>query len=129
MPSVQNPRPEKMDARTRDFIELMDSFDPSRVIYNGLVPFAVSMFEYFFSQVFRVLITYDDFACRKKQSHNLKVDFSTLLEVSNNQQTVEDVIAASYTFQNLNQLNKAYRDWLDIDVRKLLYKKSVLDAQ
>jgi hypothetical protein len=122
-PSMQHPQVEVMDAKMRDFVELMKSVDPSRVIYNGLVPFAVSMFEYFFSRVFRVLIAYDDFAGRKKKSHNLKVDFSALLGVSDNQRTVEDVIAESYTFQNLNQLNKAYKDWLDIDVRKILYKK------
>lgn len=123
-PSIQYPQPAQVDAKMRDFVEFTKSLDPSRTIYNGLVPFAVSMFEYFFSRVFRVLITYDDFASKKKQSHNLKVDFATLLEVSNSQRTVEDVIAESYTFQNLNQLNKAYKDWLDIDVRKILYKKS-----
>lgn len=30
-----------------DFIDFTDRLDPSRVIYNGLVPFAVAMFEYF----------------------------------------------------------------------------------
>ena len=122
-PSMQPLQPEVMDAKMRDFVELTKSLDPSRAIYNGLVPFAVSMFEYFFSRVFRVLITYDDFACARKQSHNLKVDFATLLEVSNSERTVEDVIAETYTFQNLAQLNKAYKDWLNIDVRKILYKK------
>ena len=122
-PSMQLPTPKDTDAKMRDFVELTRSLDPSRVIYNGLVPFAVSMFEYFFSRVFRVLITYDEFACKKKESHNLRVDFSTLLEVSKREQTVEDVIAEAYTFQNLNQLNKAYKDWLNIDVRKILFKK------
>jgi hypothetical protein len=122
-PSMQLSQPEVMDAKMRDFFETMKSIDPSRAIYNGLVPFAVSMFEYFFSRVFRVLITYDDFARAKKESHKLKIDFSTLLEVSNNERTVEDVIAETYTFQNLNQLSKAYKDWLNIDVKEVLYKK------
>ncbi|MCP4370225.1 MAG: hypothetical protein GY797_19245, partial [Deltaproteobacteria bacterium] len=30
-----------------DLIEVTKSLDPSRIIYNGLVPFAVSMFEFF----------------------------------------------------------------------------------
>ena len=81
------------------------------------------MFEYFFSRVFQVLITYDEFACKKKESHNLRVDFSTLLQVSNRVRTLEDVIAKTYTFQNLNQLNKAYKEWLNIDIRKILFKK------
>ncbi|MEO6561849.1 MAG: hypothetical protein ABIN99_02220 [Nitrosospira sp.] len=117
------PKVDPADLRVRDFIELTNSFDPSRVIYNGLVPFAVSMFEYFFSHVFRVLIAYDPHALEKRSSHNTRIDFSTLLQVSDGERTVEDIIADAYTFQNLDQLNKAYRDWLKIDVRKLLFKK------
>jgi len=107
----------------RDFIEFTQSLDPARVIYNGLIPFAVAMLEYFFSRVFRVLIAYDPYALAKRGSHKLRVDFPTLLQVSSGAQTVEDVIAETYTFQNLDLLNKAYREWLDIDVRKLLFKK------
>jgi len=114
---------EPMDARMRDFMEFTQSHDPARVIYNGLVPFAVSMFEYFFSRVFRVLIAYDPYALKKRGSHNLRVDFPTLLQVSDGERTVEDVIAETYTFQNLNQLNKAYKEWLNIDVRALMFKK------
>ena len=110
---------EKID----DFIEFTQSLDPSRVIYNGLVPFAVSMFEYFFSQAFQVLIKYDDIALKKRSNHKQKLDFETLLEMENKEITIENIIANNYTFQNLNQLNKAYKDWLDIDVRKILYKK------
>lgn len=122
--SIQAPDPQDADKKIRDFIELTKSMDPSRVIYNGLVPFAVAMFEHFFSQVFQVLIAYDGHALKKRQSHNTKVAFSTLLEVNSNQRTVEEIVASSYTFQNLDQLNKAYKEWLDIDVRKVLYKKS-----
>lgn len=123
---MSRPPVEPTDAKMRDFIELTHSFDPVRVIYNGLVPFAVAMFEYFFSRVFRVLIAYDPYALAKRDSHNLRVDFPTLLQVSSGTRTVEDVIAEAYTFQNLDQLNKAYREWLDIDVRKLLFKRKMI---
>jgi hypothetical protein len=107
----------------RDFVEFTQSLDPARVVYNGLVPFAVSMFEYFFSRVFRILIAYDPYALEKRASHNPRVEFSALLQVSERERTVEDVIAETYAFQNLNQLNKAYKEWLNIDVRKLLFRK------
>jgi hypothetical protein len=125
LPDSVMPRPpiEPTDTRMRDFVEFTQSLDPARVIYNGLVPFAVSMFEYFFSRVFRVLIAYDPYALERRESHNHRVTFSTLLQVSAGVRTVEDVIAAAYTFQNLDQLNKAYREWLNIDVRRLMYKK------
>ncbi len=81
------------------------------------------MFEYFFSQAFQVLIKYDTIALEKRSSHKQKLDFETLLEIESKEATVENVIARNYTFQNLNQLNKAYKDWLNIDVRNILYKK------
>ena len=106
-----------------DFIEFTNSRDPSRVIYNGLVPFAVSMFEYFFSQAFQVLIAYDAFALERRSSHKLKIEFSTMLELHGRKRTIESIVAEGYTFQNLDQLNKAYKEWLNIDVRAILYKK------
>jgi len=105
------------------FAEFMGQMDPARVLYNGLVPFAVSMFEFFFAEAFEVLIAYDNDAQKKKKEYKQKVDFSVLVEITEKQRSVESVIASNYTFQNLNQLNKAYKDWLDIDVRKILFKK------
>jgi hypothetical protein len=120
-PSMKLQKP--VDGKIDDFIKFTESMDPSRVLYNGLVPFAVSMFEYFFSQAFQILIKYDPVALEKRNTHRQKLDFETLLEVEKKETTVESIIARNYTFQNLNQLNRAYKDWLDIDVRKLLYKK------
>ena len=111
------------DGKVSDFIKYIQSSDPSRIIYNGLVPFAVSMFEYFFSQAFQVLIKYDAVALEKRDVHKQNLDFKTLLEVERKESTIENIIARNYTFQNLNQLNKAYKDWLKIDVRNILYKK------
>lgn len=120
-PSINLSKP--VEGKIHDFVKLTESMDPSRVLYNGLVPFAVSMFEYFFSQAFQVLIKYDPVALEKRTTHKQKLDFETLLEVEKKEATVESVISRNYTFQNLNQLNKAYKDWLNVDVRKLLYKK------
>lgn len=122
--SIQAPDLQDADKKIRDFIEFSKSMDPSRVIYNGLVPFAVAMFEHFFSRVFQVLIAYDEYALNKRRSLNVKVPFSTLLEVESSQRTVEEIIASSYIFQNLKQLNKAYKEWLNIDVRKIFYRRS-----
>src|ERR1700720_2386325 len=121
--SMSQPSVAPMDTRMLDLTEFIQSLDPARVIYNGLVPFAVAMFEYFFSRAFRVLIAYDPYALEKRASHKLQVDLPTLLQVSDGKRTVEDVIAETYTFQNLGQLNKAYKEWLNIDVRALMFKK------
>lgn len=120
-PSIK--QSEIVDRKIDDFVKFTQSMDPSRVLYNGLVPFAVSMFEYFFSHAFQVLIKYDSVALEKRTTHKQKIDFETLLEIEKKEATVENLIARDYTFQNLNQLNKAYKDWLEIDIRKILYKK------
>lgn len=120
-PSINHPQltGEKID----DFLEFTKRLDPSRVIYNGLVPFAVAMFEYFFSQAFRVLIAYDKLALEKRENHKAKFEFSAILDIHRNKRSIEELIAENYTFQNLDQLNKAYKDWLEIDVRKIFFKK------
>jgi len=125
-PSMKQLQP--VNGKIDDFIEFTQSLDPSRVIYNGLVPFAVSMFEYFFSQAFQVLIKYDPVALKKRRDYKQKIDFETLLQVERKESTIENIIAGNYTFQNLNQLNKAYKDWLDIDVRNILYKKKKIGS-
>ncbi|HYD49933.1 MAG TPA: hypothetical protein VEB21_16365 [Terriglobales bacterium] len=112
-----------MDAKMYAFEEWTQSFDPVRILYNGLVPFAVSMFEYFFSRVFEVLVAYDSVALEKRSSYTQRVDFSTLFEVSQGKKKIEEVIAESYSFQNLSQINKGYKEWLSIDVRKVLFRK------
>lgn len=120
-PSINHPQP--IEGKIDDFLEFIKSFDPSRVIYNGLVPFAVAMFEYFFSQAFQVLISYDKLALEKRENHKAKYEFSAILDIHRNKRSIEELIAENYTFQNLDQLNKAYKDWLDIDVRKIFFKK------
>lgn len=120
-PSINNPQ--LSGGRIDNYIEFIKSLDPSRVIYNGLVPFAVSMFEFFFSQAFQILISYDNLALEKRKNYKAKIDFAIVIDVHNKSRSIESLIAESYTFQNLDQLNKAYKDWLGIDVRKILFKK------
>ena len=79
------------DGKIDDFIEFTQNLDPSRVIYNGLVPFAVSMFEYFFSQAFQVLIKYDNLALKKRSNHKQKLDFETLLEIEKKEDFFLDI--------------------------------------
>ena len=40
-----------------------------------------------------------------------------------NKKTIEGIIAENYSFQNINQINRAFKEWLGIDIRKILFKK------
>ncbi len=124
LPEPSFSHPALPGGKTDALADFTITLDPSRVIYNGLVPFAVAMFEYFFSQAFQVLIAYDKVALEKRSSHKAKVEFSAMVDLDSKRRSIENIIAEAYTFQNLDQLNKAYRDWLDIDVRKVLLKKN-----
>ena len=59
----------------------------------------------------------------KYKTPNYCWDAYRIIEDLKKDKSIENIIAENYTFQNLNQLNKAYKDWLNIDVRKILYKK------
>jgi hypothetical protein len=109
--------------QTDDLFHLVEMRDPSRVIYNGLIPFAVAMIEYFFSETFQILLKYDERAAAKVKNHKQKVEFNVLLDVSEKQKSIESVISENYTFQNIDKINKAFKDWIDIDIREILYKK------
>jgi hypothetical protein len=50
LPNSAVSSPELTDPKIAEF---MNSMDPSRVLYNGLVPFAVAMFEFFFAEALR----------------------------------------------------------------------------
>lgn len=123
LPDPSFSSPQLAGEKFKPLLEITRRLDPSRAIYNGLVPFAVAMFEYFFSQAFQILIAYDKFALEKRVNYTAKFEFSEVLDVYNKNRSQENLIAEKYTFQNLDQLNKAYKDWLNIDVRAILFKK------
>ncbi|WP_206617497.1 hypothetical protein [Geovibrio thiophilus] len=69
----------------------MQTSEPRRILYNGLVPFAVSIFEFFFSQSFQILIKYDEFAINKLQKHSMKVEFADILNISEGHLSIEQL--------------------------------------
>lgn len=104
----------------RPLPEPLAQHDPARVLYNALVPFAVAALEHFFGEAFRILLHYERGAHARLVDHPHKVEMRQLMSVSEGQQTVEEVVASWYSFQNLNGIHKAFDDWLDIDVWGIL---------
>ena len=102
---------------------IMKSMDPMRVVYNAFVTFIISAFEYFFSQIFQILLKYDDNAIGKRNTYNQKIQFEKVIEISKGENTIEALISNNYSFQNIGQINKAFKEWFDIDINKALFKK------
>lgn len=98
----------------------MAQMDPSRVIYNAIVPFAVASLEGFFGDAFEILIEYDADAQAYLSKQSKKVEFEDVREISAGSKTIEDVIAGWYSFQNPASMQRAFSEWLDIDFRRIL---------
>ena len=117
---LKNLKSQKPDNKINDFIKKQD---PVRTLYNGLVPMAVSVFEFFFSKAFQILLKYDKKALQRIEEFSCKVKFKDVLLISKSEKTIEDIISENYNFQNINSLNSAYKEWFSIDIRNVLYKK------
>ena len=100
--------------------DFMAPYDPSRVLNNALLPFAVAAIEHFFGQAFRILVQYDSEAQKRLVDQSRKVEFRQVMAVSKGQASIEDVVAGWYSFQNLSSIHSAFREWLDIDFWAIL---------
>jgi hypothetical protein len=94
--------------------------DPARVLYNALVPFALASLEGFFSRAFVILVTYDASAQAYLAKQSRKIDFEDAAAIARRETSLEAIVAGWYSFQNLPSLQKAYSEWLGLDVRGVL---------
>jgi hypothetical protein len=105
-------------------LECLARNDPTRILYNGLVPFVVAALEHFFSQAFRVFLRYDQNARKRLVLQNTKkVEFADAIALSGGAKSIEDVVAEWYSFQSIDSIHKAFNDWFGIDVWKLLRQR------
>lgn len=104
----------------KSFRESMQKMEPSLGMYNAMFPYLVALLEYFFKQVFLILIRYSEHAKQKIEDDKMNVSLREVIQVNNGERWVEDLIADAFTFQNLKQTNKAYQQFLKIDVARIL---------
>ncbi|MDP9353481.1 MAG: hypothetical protein M3P51_18330 [Chloroflexota bacterium] len=123
LPDPQIARPKANNVAQRAIAQQMARMDPSTVIYNALIPFAVAIFEHYFSAIFVILLRYDPSAQKRLRDVDRKVDLADALAISRGEKTVEEVVAGAYTFQNLDHIQKAFNDWLGIDFWQMIRQK------
>lgn len=104
-------------------LEALTKADPTRVLYNALVPFALAAIEHFFSQAFKTLLKYDERAQLRLLEHNRKLDIVDVISIRDGSKTLEDVVASWYSFQSLTRIHAAYKEWLDIDFWSILRRR------
>ena len=108
---------------TGKFMKALGRIDPSRVVYNTVMPFTVAALEYFFRQAFTVLLRYDEQAKARLADSTRKVEISDAIAISRAQRTLEDVVAGWYSFQNLDSIHAAFKEWFGIDMWRLLRRR------
>lgn len=105
------------------FKSLFIEKDPSIILYNSLMPFLVSVLEYFYGQCFTNFIKYDEIAKSQLIEEKIKIGIADVLKILQKENSLEQIISQSYNFQNLDSINKAYKRYLSIDVLSILSKK------
>lgn len=98
--------------------------DPTRVLYNALVPFAVATVENFLSRTFKALLKFDPKTREKLRAQTRKVALEDAIAVADGDMSIEDVVVGWYSFQNIDSTQKAFKEWLGIDFRGALRKRT-----
>jgi hypothetical protein len=114
--TLANIKPESM--RT-----ILLSKDPSIVLYNSLMPFLVSIIEYFFGQSFANYIKYNESSRRLLTEEKIKIEISDVMSILEKEISLEQIVTQTYNFQNLDSINKAFKKYIAIDVRATLSQK------
>ncbi len=109
----------------KDIVALVKSRRPSIALYNSLLPFLVSALEHYFRELFTVLIEFDEVGHSRLQELKLKdvKEINTvgdLYKLTNKERKIENLVAKGYNFQNLEVITKTFKDYLNIDIRKIL---------
>jgi len=113
-----------------DFIKsLIKDNDPSIILYNSLIPFLVSVIEYFFSQSFYNYLKYEPNCRELITSEKIKIDISEALNLTYKINTIEGIVTKSYNFQNIESINRSYKKYLNIDIRSVLSCKKKIDSK
>ena len=107
-------------------LQFTKQYDPARVLYNALVPFLVAALEHFFRESFEILLHYDEQTQRPLADQNRKLMFSEAKEIAKGNLTLERVASSWYSFQNLDSIQKAFKEVHGIDVLKILRKRKAV---
>lgn len=99
------------------------------MLYNSLMPFLVAILEYFYGQCFADFIKYDTNARNLLIDEKLKIGIADVIAILQKENSLEQIIAQSYNFQNLDSINKAYKKYLSIDVMSILSERKKVNRK
>lgn len=75
--SLQTPQGEITEELDQSgILRFVRQFDPSRVIYNGLIPFLVAVIEHYFRECFEIILKYDSSAVARLDEQNRRISIA-----------------------------------------------------
>ena len=73
-------------------LEPLSEFDPHRVLYNALVPFAVATVEHFLSRSFKALLEFEPKTRERVLRQTRKVEMDEVVSIADGEMSIEDVV-------------------------------------
>jgi len=105
------------------FKEYLLSLDRGILHNNSIVPFLVSSLESFLKEFISVQIKNDVKSKNKVFQKVKKIDSEVVQKLLSGELKIENWYVRQHNFQNLNAANTIYRDFLGIDLFKVLGKR------
>ncbi|MDO8140152.1 MAG: hypothetical protein Q6358_01515 [Candidatus Brocadiales bacterium] len=122
--SLMTPKGEITDENDESgILQFTKQFDPSCIVYNALVPFLVAALEHFFRETFEILLKYDATVQKILEDQNRKLSYSEATALARGELTLERIASSWFSFQNVDSIQKAYKDIHGIDVWKALRRR------
>jgi hypothetical protein len=101
-------------------LALVKENDPSRIVYNALIPYLVAILEHLFQSTFEILFRFDTSAQSKAQLQNRRIPISDVFSLARGEIKIEQIVASWFTFQNMDSIQAAFKEFHEIDVWKAL---------
>lgn len=130
LPEEKIKLPKIENNKDKVFQNYIKQHDPSRVIYNGLIPLLIATIENLLYSYFAILLKYDNSVNKKltEKYTKIKLYFCDIEKLEKGSYKKENVIANQYNFQNLQSAKSAY-DLFEIDLHKIFHNKILRNSR
>jgi len=108
---------------TKKMMELGEwyaSLDVGLLRNNTLLPFVVASLESFLKEFFTEYLETHPDVLEKVYEKKSKIEYSELKKLLSGEKSLAQHEADNYTFQNLYSANNAYKNYIDVDIFKIL---------
>ncbi|MDD3144754.1 MAG: hypothetical protein PHV23_01440 [Candidatus Gracilibacteria bacterium] len=119
----------KDDIDDEEYFYFISLMDPSSNYINLIIPFLISSLEDFLKTFF---IRYLNYSKISKLDNENKIDkrlsYNELIKISNGDLTLGELISEKYNFQNIKNINEAYKEFTGYKFTDIINKKRKVES-